>query len=151
MNAVVKRQNREGWTSFPVSLDHYSKPVALVYRRGYLTLCDLRAAQQIEYAITLIESHGLQNKHLQVGRCDTVNFEPDHKQQARLVLTEQLELWLRNLYKKAIPAGAILDLLIERKSLSDVDRRFHKTNGWARKRLIEGLKLWSALFFEGED
>jgi|GEM_PF-2725639 len=150
MNAVVKRNSSEVWSCPSISLDHYSKPVVLVYRRGYISSDDLSAAHQIEHAITLIENDGLQNKSLHRSRVGAVKFEPGHKQQSRLILTDQLEVWLKQLYQKSIPAGAILDLLIERKSLCDVDRRFRKTNGWARMRLVEGLKLWSSLFIEGK-
>ena len=150
MKSVLKSKNREVYAGFPVALGHYSKPVALVYRRGRITKLDLRAAHQLEQAMILIENEGLQCRRLSLTGAKTVMFESDQTQHARLILSEHLELWLKALFQRRIPAGAILDLVIERHSFYQVDKRFRKTNGWARERLIEGLKLWTTLFFEGD-
>ena len=42
----------------------------------------------------------------------------------------------------SIPAGAVFEMLIDRKTMHAVDRRFKKKNGWSKTMLIKGLKLW---------
>ncbi len=121
--------------------NHFSKPVLLSYARGYLNYRDLIAIHQIEDSIIAIDSKGLRSSQVaNSSRCvKTIKRLPNTYRQ---LLEYKFNLWIDLLTEEKIVAGAILDLLIDGKSFVSVDRRFHRANGWARKTLIEGIRLW---------
>lgn len=148
----IKNQNRyRKQQEQALDLLAFSKPVGLLYKRKALSLSDMRASTQIERAIMLVESNGLQAKRydnvVQLSHAADLSKNGD----AQYILSEQLEIWFQALAEHTIPAGAILDMVVEGKSMQYVDKRFCKTHGWAREQLIQGLKLWTKFFIEGKD
>lgn len=122
--------------------NQFSKPVLLAYNRGYLTYRDLVAVHQIEDSIIAIENNGLKSS--------TTNKDSASNQQNKKLPTnyahtmiDKFNQWIDSLSQNKIVAGAILDLLIDGKSFVYVDRRFRRTNGWARTNMVSGLNLWN--------
>lgn len=121
--------------------NHFSKPVLLSYAKGYIQHRELIAVLQIEDSIIEIESSGLKAKS---GMHNTLLFKPAKKipEIYSKFVVQKFNQWIDTLTVHTIIAGAILDILIDGKTFVYVDRRFRKTNGWARSNLIKGLQLW---------
>lgn len=121
--------------------NHFSKPVLLSYARGYIDYRDLISVHQIEDSIIAAENKGLKSSRYDRRFMPaTLGKEiPDAYSQ---LMEYKFNIWIDLLSQHKIVAGAILDLIIDGKSFVSVDRRFRKTNGWARTNLISGLHLW---------
>jgi len=59
--------------------------------------------------------------------------------------------WIEQMAAHRIPAGPVLDVIIEGQALTEVDRCWKKRKGWTRGVLVRALGLFNEVLVRGEE
>lgn len=123
-----------------------SKPLSRLYRTGALGEEELKAALGIEAAVVAIMTGGVRSG---LARGERVNCARGQGFEARLAgALEARRLyftWLDYMKHNRLPAGPVLEIVIEGKALRAVDRDWRRRKGWALSHLKRALGLYRTL------
>lgn len=134
------------------SLSHrVSKPLSRLCRTGALDAEDLRAALGIEAAVVSILTHGVRSGLAAGERVDCAGGEGFEERFADTFEARRIyATWLDYMKQNGMPAGPVLDIVIEGKALSAVDRDWCRRKGWALSHLRRALGLYRTLSLRAE-
>ncbi len=127
-----------------------SKPLSRLAKTGVIAGADLAAAIDIECAVISILSNDIRS-----DRHDRPEALPQTRQ-ARDRLLRFFEArqayydWIDAMAGSGLPAGPVLDVIVEGKPLTSVDRAWRRRKGWARGLLLKALRLYREIRRERE-
>ena len=139
-----------------------SKPISRMARTGALCSTEICAAQAIEKAVFSILTQDIHATRLEArhfttrasranrtgggsGAAFEDRFLDDHD------LRRNYYDWIAVMGVHRIPAGPVLDVIIEGKALTEVDRAWRKRKGWTRGLLVQGLQLFIDILMRREE
>ena len=114
---------------------------------------EICAAQAIEKAVFSILTQDIHATRLEArhftsgarGAAFEESFLDDHD------LRRNYYDWIAVMGVHRIPAGPVLDVIIEGKALTEVDRAWRKRKGWTRGLLVQGLQLFIDILVRREE
>ena len=121
-----------------------SKPISRMARTGALDFTEVKAARAIEEAVLSIATRDIHSSRFESGHFSNGlrggGFEDTF---LRLQdLRRSYYDWIGQMRSSRLPAGPVLDVIIDGKALSEVDRAWKKRKGWARGVLVTSLQLF---------
>ena len=121
-----------------------SKPISRLAKTGALSPAEVRAARVIEAAVISIltqdiRSGGIAERELARGNTGS-GFEDSFLR--RHDVRQSYYGWVEQMRANQLPAGPVLDVIIDGRALTEVDRTWKKRKGWTREKLIAGLGLF---------
>ncbi len=130
-----------------------SKPISRMARTGALCCAEIRAARAIEKAIFSILTQNIHATGIE-ARCYATGSRGSSFEDAFLEgydLRRHYYDWIAAMGVNRIPVGPILDVIIEGKALTEVDRTWKKRKGWTRGLLVRALRLFNEVLVRGEE
>ena len=121
-----------------------SKPISRLAKTGVLSPEEVRAAIAIEDAVISILTHdvrsGFAGERAMRGRCAAGQAED---RLLKSCAVRQLYFsWVEAMQAACLPAGPVLDVIIDGAPLTQIDRHWKKRKGWSRGILKSGLGLY---------
>jgi len=122
-----------------------SKPISRMAKTGALGPAEVCAARAIEEAVISILSQDVRS-----GKFERINLENGGRGSCfedafirRHDLRQNYYQWVEEMTARKVPAGPVLDVIIEGRALTEVDRAWKKRKGWTRQKLVDGLRLFN--------
>ena len=127
------------------SLRHrVSKPISRLANAGALSLEEVRAALAIEEAVVSIMTKDIRGSGLTTQGLVRGNGRSTFEENflRRHDIRQSYYNWVDVMKTNDLPAGPVLDVIIDGRPLAEIDRTWKKRKGWARAILFSGLRLF---------
>lgn len=103
------------------------------------------AFKRIRCAVQIITD----GTRMRVSSCSDVTVQASHydretESEFEIRIKEHYSHWIDRMMTARLPAGPVLDVIIDELSLSGVDRKWGRRKGWAKDHLQASLDLYSA-------
>ncbi len=121
-----------------------SKPISRLAKTGALSPDEVRAARVIEEAVISILTQDIRSSGIAEWNIARKNTGSGFEDQflRRHDVRQSYYGWVEQMRISQLPAGPVLDVIIDGRALTEVDRTWKKRKGWSRGKLIAGLRLF---------
>jgi len=129
-----------------------SKPISRLAKSGALGGEQVRAAMAIEDAVVSILTNGIRSGFIEERRGGGMHNTFESGFLESCALRQAYNAWVVAMKQAGLPAGPVLDVIIDGTPLTIIDKRRCKRKGWTRDRIKKALDLYiSAQALEAAD